>query len=712
MSSELFKIKHIVPLISVVLLAAAVGVGLLRWILTFGLGVEVIKEDMLDVFIPATLAVVIVWLALRKCFRIIREDDSKRADWRSLLQFITWGAMSAMMMLSQSYVMHRFSSLQRVDNIDQIGAHTPQRYYQIDKFSLRPFSMGSYVNNRTIGRSRTDLRFTAYVVFPFAQSSNAWYALRYSTTIRYGSDEQVDREFAVFLKDCDRKIAEHDFQRDHIFERVPPSDDRDGFLRAIEGQRDGTAVATSSDAVILRPMSDGYVDKSDQRLKWVFLTFGIWLLLISILLKFAPINDKILTKKLTQRKTKTSTSDNSGEFFRLILIPNGSNWSTALIIDVILLYFVVMTFGGVNPLTASSQELFEWGALRGGSLADGEWWRIITSMFMHANAMHLFGNLVALGLAIFFAVNLFGLHRVAIIFLLTGICAGTTAALLFEGTYVGSSGAVMGLTGAVFAIYAIQWRSIVEQTGIDLGMLLWLVLMAALTLLMGISSGISNTAHITGLITGAIMGVMLFRPITPKRRKQSNKVSPTSQVVPSVSEDLPELEGEHIVIKKSIGRTISILVLMAVMTAAAIGYTTIAKDTTEFVMGIIGCLFFGGGVVMFVLDMIINGVAIVITPVGFEYRVSFYKRLFVSWSNVESIHKLTIHTNDIISVTLKERAKFDAQLNRFHRWIPKTLNSQPSVQIMVETAQKCPEEIIYIMNEHLQRYNQALKSTK
>lgn len=701
MNTYLFKIKHIIPLCSVVLLTSAVGYGMFRWLLTFGMEVSAIKSEVFGYILPAILSGAIFWVTLRKRFWIIEERLARQVDCRGFLQSVTWIALYVMIMFADGYVMHQFSTLHRVENVAQIEKHSPNIYYEIGEFSLKPRIMGSYADSRTIPkRIGSDLRFTIYVVFPFTNSTNVWYAMKYVKTIRYGSEDEVEQEYTAFMEQCDRDINTHNFKHNHVFERVTASDDCDGFLRSIE-QQSGASVA--ADAVILRPLTNGYVNKGDKILRWALIAFSIWMALTFILLVFAPLNDELLTKKLTWRKSKRRTNNSSWGLFRAILIPSWNNWSIALIFDVIILYFLVMIVGGVSPLFSSSQELFEWGALRSESLSNGEWWRVVTSMFMHSNIMHLLGNIIVLGVVVFFSVNLFKANKTAIIFFISGICAGATAALLFNGTYVGASGAIMGLSGALFAVYIRYRRYISEFIG-SVG-LLWLVLTTAFTLLIGIGSGVSNTAHITGLFTGAVLALFLFKP-TPQKPQRKN--SKAAQISPPVKE-LPLLEGEDVVIKNSIRKNLLYICMGAIMTAAAIFSTIIAKDNSAFIVAIIGSVFFGGGMIVMCINLLNNNTVITITPNGFEYKVSMFKRRFVLWSEVESIHKLRIHNNDFVCVNVKNRAQFEANLNKFQRRVSSAFSSLPAVQIAVATAQIGATQIIEIMSNHLDRYNEALQ---
>lgn len=126
MDRYLFKIKHIILFCSAVLLTATVGFGLFRWLLTFGMEVSVIKKEVLGYVLPTIVSGVLFWNTLRKRFWIIEESKARQTNWRGLLQSFTWMALYAMMMLSGDYVMYRFSTLQKVENVEQIKKHSPR----------------------------------------------------------------------------------------------------------------------------------------------------------------------------------------------------------------------------------------------------------------------------------------------------------------------------------------------------------------------------------------------------------------------------------------------------------------------------------------------------------------------------------------------------------------------------------------------------------
>ena len=106
----------------------------------------------------------------------------------------------------------------------------------------------------------------------------------------------------------------------------------------------------------------------------------------------------------------------------------------------------VLTSGGS---TGPSGELYSKGVLFGPLVADGEWWRIISSGFLHAGILHIVLNMVFLWFLGTMLEPAIGKIRFAIIYLVS-LVGGSFGALLLtpNDSTVGASGAVFGLMGA------------------------------------------------------------------------------------------------------------------------------------------------------------------------------------------------------------------------------------------------------------------------
>ena len=152
------------------------------------------------------------------------------------------------------------------------------------------------------------------------------------------------------------------------------------------------------------------------------------------------------------------------------------------------------------------------GGLVGVYVLAGQWWRIFTSVFLHADLMHIAFNMFALYQVGTFVEMIYGTPGMATIYTLAAV-GGSLAVTYFapDTLTIGASGAIFGLFGAL-AVAGLRLgkpgRSILQQsTGI-------IVINLIISFFPG--SNISYQAHIGGLIIGTLCGLVLFRTRRPR----------------------------------------------------------------------------------------------------------------------------------------------------------------------------------------------------
>jgi membrane associated rhomboid family serine protease len=148
-------------------------------------------------------------------------------------------------------------------------------------------------------------------------------------------------------------------------------------------------------------------------------------------------------------------------------------------------------------------ELIRDGAVSRPAVADGEFWRLLTSGFLHAGLLHLMFNAFALYVLGSMLEPAIGRLRFAIVYFVS-LLAGSFGALLVEpdALTVGASGAIFGLMGA--AIVVMRNRGI---NPMESGLGLWLGINLVFTFAI---PGISIGGHIGGLIGGALAAALMF----------------------------------------------------------------------------------------------------------------------------------------------------------------------------------------------------------
>ena len=160
-------------------------------------------------------------------------------------------------------------------------------------------------------------------------------------------------------------------------------------------------------------------------------------------------------------------------------------------------------------------QVLQLGSLIPGAVADGQIWRLVSSIFMHAGFVHLAFNMLSLYFLGSFVEETFGRMRFIALYVLSGL-AGGIAYLYVDGSgsAVGASGAIFGMLGAVFG-YSLRRGTFSWQNPV----IRQLLILTALNLYLGFSiPNISNTAHIGGLVGGLAFGFLSAKSIYSQRK--------------------------------------------------------------------------------------------------------------------------------------------------------------------------------------------------
>ena len=148
-------------------------------------------------------------------------------------------------------------------------------------------------------------------------------------------------------------------------------------------------------------------------------------------------------------------------------------------------------------------------------LEDGEYYRLLTAMFMHFGIRHIMNNMLVLFVLGDNLERALGHVKYLIFYLICGVGANVIS-LLFEmpsgdwSVGAGASGAIFGVVGGLIYVVAVNKGRLEDLSTRQL------VTMAAFSLYLGFTStGVDNTAHVAGLIIGIILAAILYRK--PKR---------------------------------------------------------------------------------------------------------------------------------------------------------------------------------------------------
>ncbi len=179
---------------------------------------------------------------------------------------------------------------------------------------------------------------------------------------------------------------------------------------------------------------------------------------------------------------------------------------------IVLVNIVVFAVLEIAGDTTSPQFMVEHGAVYTPYVLEGQYWRLITAMFLHFGFEHLAYNMFSLIFLGDILETIVGPVRYLIIYLVGGF-GGNVLSLFMSvqsGGYkvsAGASGAIFAVMGAFFYI-ALRNRNSFGKDGMRrLGIMVVLMIMQGL-----VDRGVDQSAHMGGLISGFLLGIALYHP--------------------------------------------------------------------------------------------------------------------------------------------------------------------------------------------------------
>jgi membrane associated rhomboid family serine protease len=175
---------------------------------------------------------------------------------------------------------------------------------------------------------------------------------------------------------------------------------------------------------------------------------------------------------------------------------------TYVLIGISVVAFLGELFGG-GGVGGTGSALFDDGALSRATIQDGDYWRLVTSGFLHDGPLHLMFNMLGLYILGSILEPAVGSTRFALIYAVS-LLTGAFGALLQEdvGATVGASGAVFGLMGGTAVVMWNRGLNIMQS-----GLGFWIVLNLVISFTPGLN--ISWGGHVGGLIGGALCAFVL-----------------------------------------------------------------------------------------------------------------------------------------------------------------------------------------------------------
>ncbi|XXM73746.1 rhomboid family intramembrane serine protease [Lysinibacillus sphaericus] len=186
------------------------------------------------------------------------------------------------------------------------------------------------------------------------------------------------------------------------------------------------------------------------------------------------------------------------------LFDRGKPFFTYLFIALQLIMFAILEMNGGSQ---DPQTLIKYGAKYNPLIIEGEWWRLITPIFLHIGLLHLLMNTLALYYLGSAVERIYGRFRFVFIYMLSGITGSFASYLFTSNLSAGASGAIFGCFGALLYFGVLYPKIFFRTMGFNIIAVILLNLAFGFTF-----PGIDNAGHLGGLAGGFLAAGIVSVP--------------------------------------------------------------------------------------------------------------------------------------------------------------------------------------------------------
>ncbi|HOY96748.1 MAG TPA: rhomboid family intramembrane serine protease [Catalimonadaceae bacterium] len=499
--------------------------SLLHWLLILKLHLFEVKEDIIQFGIPVVLSGLVTWFGLRPRLDVLRLDTKQGSHKNDLYCLVFWIMCMVPMIMTQMALPAATGKLISINSLKEIPNFPEERYFAPKQVFFRKSAPGIHIDSRTTGKNDEELKLMVFVAIPgfsspedsLFKSPPAWLGIEFDKTI--SNDLQpTEKQSALdnFLIECQAEYDRKNPEKFTYLKKLPASDDRDMYHKA----RDQQEFYHDTGAVLI-PVNEPFEERNGNMLFWITGVLSgsmlIWLLMVLI-----PKTNHLPFE--TESSDYEWQDDPSAPSSIPLYIPQPGFFITPILIYLNLAVYLLMALSGFGFLQFQADDLMKMGANFRPDTIGGEWWRLLTSVFLHGGLLHLLANMYGLFFIGSILEPLLGRTRFLGAYLICGIIASLASIGWYEATVsVGASGAIFGMYGLFLALLLAKiFHPEFAQTFLSSTLIF-----VGFNLLMGFQGGIDNAAHIGGLVSGFAIGWLLkseFRP--PDDDMQTNPGDP------------------------------------------------------------------------------------------------------------------------------------------------------------------------------------------
>lgn len=490
--------KHLLRRTFLVAVGIAVAWGLLRYVWIEFNFLPQVQNTVIDFGIPMTLGILATFL--------IRHDISSLKDKYENFAWLVSMLMFFMIFINiNRFVQHRTARIISLAELTSANISQTDHadYVEVKSLNVDTTFIGRNFDYSVISNPRAGSTITFYLYqlcflrgtgsgfVGYCSSESNTYSLSFERTI---GEHQA--QFISLYHDRIKQIA----PSSTFLKVVKPSDHLENYLSIVDenfSYYNGRPITRSR---IFEISSRNEISDGGQNLLIMLAALAVGLTILAIVAAVGGVS-------------KWEYEDSVKESNRYVqmtkhFLSYPENWFIVLPPLVMVVIFVAMLFYGYSPEASNSELLYHWGGATAPSVfGDGEWWRLLVSVFLHNGLFHIIGNLVTYCLMVSFMQSFLRARNIFFTFLLSGVFSVWVGLHFSGGGIVGASGGVFGLMGATIALCLLPKQR--RKSANKVILVITSVLMF-INLFLSLAGGVSFSGHISGLLCGAVVGWLLY----------------------------------------------------------------------------------------------------------------------------------------------------------------------------------------------------------
>jgi len=504
MNENIERLKSIYKPVAFCSMGLIIIYSLLNYILIIKLRLFEINEEFIEFYLPLSLSIILVLILLRPIINHL--DLGRRA--KDFWTFFSVALVTVPIIVFQNYLNIETGKLTRVSNPSEIIKLPLTKYYAITNYYIdfKNYCFSDFTDQEAHGYN-----ISSYYAAPLKSSedqinTDTWFCCSYHDVVNVDSLNKpcFDNNRTKFLVASDMNDINH-------FERLNKSNEYDKFSERVRKN------SRNDNIILLKPEYGIFIDRTGTLLTWslsLFAFSNFVLFFIFIFVRFNEVaNTKHKQKKSGYRIRLNRIKDNF-----IVLFPHHGYIATPVIIDINLLIFILMILNGTSFTSPGVKDIINWGGNLKDLTLNGEYWRLVTCMFVHIGFLHLISNLLVLFFIGSSLEPVLGSYKFISGYFICGICASLCSVYFTKNAVcAGASGAIFGLCGIL--LFLLVSKGFNKKTAKSLLSFFGLLILANFNPWLKIKN-IDIAAHLGGLASGFCFGILesAYRVINKKTR--------------------------------------------------------------------------------------------------------------------------------------------------------------------------------------------------